>query len=103
MKYNQGHWKWYEWVTLSEYYHHAKFDIYHIYSVREKCNIYVFATYGHYISKPNKVFHLAQQGLLPWTANPPPHVPNDTVQWYCQYVTALLYLVFLLAIVNQHI
>ena len=34
LKYNQGHWKWYERVKLNEFYHHAKFDIY-IYSVRE--------------------------------------------------------------------
>ena len=35
-KYNQGNWKWYEWVELSKYYHHAKFYVYHIYSVWEK-------------------------------------------------------------------
>ena len=27
------HWKWYEWAKLNEYYHHAMFDSYHIYSV----------------------------------------------------------------------
>ena len=32
LKYNQGHWKWYGCVELKEYYHHAKFDIYHLYS-----------------------------------------------------------------------
>ena len=30
LKYSQGDWKWYEWVKVSEYYHHAKFDIYRI-------------------------------------------------------------------------
>ena len=44
---NQGHWKWYEWVKLNMYYHHAKFDIYHIYSVLENHNIKVIATYVH--------------------------------------------------------
>ena len=44
LKYSQGHWKPYEQVKLNEYYLHAKFDIYHIYSVRENCNIKVFAT-----------------------------------------------------------
>ena len=40
LKYNQGHWKWYEWVKRNEYYHHAKFDIYYIiYSVRENRNV----------------------------------------------------------------
>ena len=45
LKYNQGHWKWHEWVKLSEYYHQAKSDIYDIYSVGENCNVTVFATY----------------------------------------------------------
>ena len=35
LKCNQGHWKLYEWVKLNEYYHHAKFDIYYIYSQRK--------------------------------------------------------------------
>ena len=47
LKFNQGHRKWYEWVKLNEYYHHAKFDSYHIYSVRENFNVKDFATYGH--------------------------------------------------------
>ena len=46
LKYNQGHWKWYESVKLNDYYHHAKFDIYHMYSVRENCNVKLFAKYG---------------------------------------------------------
>ena len=46
LKYNQGHWKWYAWVKLNEYYHHAKFDIYHVYSVWENRNIKVFDTYS---------------------------------------------------------
>ena len=58
MKYNQGHWnskseKWYEWVKLGEYYHHANFDIYHIYNVWENCNVKVFATYRQSASPPN--------------------------------------------------
>ena len=39
LKYNQGHWQWYEWVKLNEYYHHALLDIYHIYRVQENCNL----------------------------------------------------------------
>ena len=39
LKYNQGHRKWYEWVKLNKYYHHEKFDIYHVYSVWENRNI----------------------------------------------------------------
>ena len=46
VKYNQGHWKWYEWIKLNEYYHQAKFDIYHIYGVWDNQNVKVFATYG---------------------------------------------------------
>ena len=42
--------KGYEWVKLGEYQHQAKFDIYHIYSVREDCNVQVFATYGQLAS-----------------------------------------------------
>ena len=53
LKYNQGHWKWYGWVKLNEYYHHAKFDIYHIHSVQENCNVKVFATYRHLVSQPD--------------------------------------------------
>ena len=30
LKYNRGRWQWYEWVKLNEYYHRAKFDIYHM-------------------------------------------------------------------------
>ena len=47
LKYNQGQWKWYKWVTLNEYYHHAKFDIYHTYSIRENHNVKAFAIYVH--------------------------------------------------------
>ena len=39
LKYSQGHWKEYEWVKLSEYYHHEKLDIYHIQSVQENRNV----------------------------------------------------------------
>ena len=39
---------WYEFVKLNEQYYHAKFDIHHIYSVRENRNVKVFATpYNH--------------------------------------------------------
>ena len=53
LKSNHGHWKWYEWVKLNECYHHAEFDIHHIYIVRENHNIKVFATYGHLAGQPN--------------------------------------------------
>ena len=52
LKYNQGHWKWYEWVQLNEFYHDADFDIYHIYSVQENHNVKVFAIYGQLAGKP---------------------------------------------------
>ena len=45
LKYNQGFWKWYEWIKLDEYCHHVKFDIHHIYSLHENHNLKVFATY----------------------------------------------------------
>ena len=34
---------WYERVELNKLYHQAKFDIYHIYSVRENRNVNVLA------------------------------------------------------------
>ena len=38
----------YEWVKVNEHYHHAKFNIYYIYSVQEIQKIKVFATvYRH--------------------------------------------------------
>ena len=37
---------WYEWVKLNEYYHRAKFDIYHIYGVQENCTVKEFAKYA---------------------------------------------------------
>ena len=46
LKYNKGHWKQYKWVKLNESYHHAKFDIYHIHSIQENCNVKVFTTYA---------------------------------------------------------
>ena len=45
LKYNEGHKKWYEWVKLNQYYHHAKFDNYHTYTVRENLSVKVFAIY----------------------------------------------------------
>ena len=54
LKLNQDHLRWYEWVfKLNEYYHYSKFDIYHIYSVRENRNIKVFAAYGHAAGRPD--------------------------------------------------
>ena len=67
LKYNQGHWKWCEWVKLDEFYHHAKIDINHIYSVQKNCNIKVFATYGQLDGQPNTdhsiayIFYVSQQ------------------------------------------
>ena len=40
---------------FDKYYHHAKFDIYHIYRVQENCNVIVFATNGQSAS------HLSSQ------------------------------------------
>ena len=42
LKYDKGHWKWYEQVKLNKKCHHAKFDIYHIYGVWINPNIKVF-------------------------------------------------------------
>ena len=39
LKHNQGHWKWYEWIKLNEYNHHARFDVYHIYNVWENYDV----------------------------------------------------------------
>ena len=36
LQYNQGHWNQYEWLKLDEQYHHAKLDLYYIYSVRKQ-------------------------------------------------------------------
>ena len=52
LKHNQGPCKWYEWVKLNEYYHRAKFDISHIYSVQENFNVKVFASYGYSADRP---------------------------------------------------
>ena len=41
--YNQGHGQWFEWIKLNKSCHHAKFDIYHTFSVQENLN--VLATY----------------------------------------------------------
>ena len=61
LEYNLGHRKLYEWVKLNEYYHHAKFDIFHIYSVRENCNIKVFDTYTHLADQPNTDHYIDSQ------------------------------------------
>ena len=39
LKYSQGLWKWYEQVWISEWYHHAKFDIYSIYDMWVNPNV----------------------------------------------------------------
>ena len=58
LKYNQGHWKWYVWVKLSEYYHHAKFDICHIYGDWENRNIkFLPHTDTGLASQPNTDHH----------------------------------------------
>ena len=64
LKYNQGHWKLYEWAKINEYYHHKKFDDNHIYSVRENRNVKVFATYGHSAGRPN-----ADLNFFMWVKN----------------------------------
>ena len=45
LKHNQGLWKWNEWVKLHEYDQAAKFVVFYMYSVRENCNVKVYATY----------------------------------------------------------
>ncbi|WP_419585587.1 hypothetical protein, partial [Thiolapillus sp.] len=53
--------KWFEWVKLSDYYHHAKYDIYHIYSVPENHNGNVIATYGRSVISWIHIFHVSQK------------------------------------------
>ena len=61
-KYTPDHWKWYEQETLNEQYHHAKFDIYHIYAAWENPNDTVF-------NKPRHVTDQKHVNYLPssWT------------------------------------
>ena len=47
LKKGQGHWKQYEKVKLSEWYRHAKFDIYRIYGVWVNPNVKVFEKTRH--------------------------------------------------------
>ena len=56
LKYSQGHWKCYEWVTLNEQCHRAKIDIYYVHSVWENCNFKFLPNIDHYIH----IFHLSQ-------------------------------------------
>ena len=42
LKYGQGHWEWYEQVKPDEWYHNAKFDIYHIYVAWTNPNVKSF-------------------------------------------------------------
>ena len=52
----QRHWKWYEQVKINDY--HAKFNIHHIYGVRENGNVKVFATPdNHPAAGPNWLSH----------------------------------------------
>ena len=51
---------------LTDYYHNAKFDICHIYSVRENRDVKVFATYGQSAGRPDTdhyidIFHASQK------------------------------------------
>ena len=48
LKYNQGHWKWYEWVKLNEYYL-ANIDVHPIIA-SEKMTMLNFGTYRHLAS-----------------------------------------------------
>ena len=75
LKYNQGHWKWYGWVKLNEYHHHAKIDIYHIYSVRENRNVEEFATHGHSLVRPNTDYYIGflKNNVKPKTCLPLPN------------------------------
>ena len=53
LKYNHSNWKWYECVKLNEYYHQAKFDIYHADSDQENRNVKVFITYRQTVRQLN--------------------------------------------------
>ena len=58
LKYGQGYWKRYEEVKLSERYHHAKTDVYHIYGVGENPNVSIFNQ--SMLDQPKTVYY------LPW-------------------------------------
>ena len=56
----------YEWVKLKEYYHHAKFDISHIFGARESRNIKAFATHRpraalHWSLQKTHIFHVSKK------------------------------------------
>ena len=57
LKYNKDRWKWCEWVKFSDYYHHAKFDIYYVNSVQENHTVKVFTTYGQAAGWPETDHH----------------------------------------------
>ena len=50
-KCNQGYWKKYEWVQVNKYYHHAKFEIYQSYNVRENHTVYGFFVFFCHMQK----------------------------------------------------
>ena len=49
--YNQGHWKWYEWVKLNECNLRAKLDSYAIYSTQENHNVKVLPHRDNQLAK----------------------------------------------------
>ena len=59
MKYSQGHLKWYQQVKLNEYYHNAKFDIYHTCGVTVNPSVKVF-------NKPRHLTNEKHVNYLPW-------------------------------------
>ena len=54
-----SHWKWYEQAKSSEWYHHAKFDIYHTYGVWIHSNVQVFNKSRHLTDKKKKKVQLS--------------------------------------------
>ena len=58
--------KLYEWIKLSEYYHQAKFDIYHVYSVHENCKVKAFVTCGQLDSWQTGLTLIITDFHFPW-------------------------------------
>ena len=55
-------------LKLTEYYHHAKFDICHIYSDQENHNVKAFAAHGHsdgQTAYSHSSYHASQKGKIP--------------------------------------
>ena len=79
LKYNPGHWKWYEWVKLNDrktIMQSLTFIII-IYSLRKNHNIKVFDTFGHLVGRTAHyptgltliitqahIFHASQKAFL---------------------------------------